>query len=102
MLGDSTAISDTILIFFFKLTKRAHNNGNVVCPLKEHQKCSTDQKSKGQNGDPIKSYSQNTDFCHFCLGQINRKNQNRGSDWVRPPPPVRTKSETLGVFLPLP
>ena len=38
-----------------------------IRPLKKDQKCSTEQKSRGQNVDPIKSYGQNTDFCHFSL-----------------------------------
>ena len=29
-------------------------HGNVVCPLEKHQKCDTEQKSRGQNVDPIK------------------------------------------------
>ena len=35
-------------------------HGHVGCPLKKHQKCSTEQKTRGQNVDPIKNYSQNT------------------------------------------
>jgi hypothetical protein len=42
-------------------------HGNVVCPLEKHQKCGTEQKTRGQNIDPIKNYRQNTDFCHFSL-----------------------------------
>jgi hypothetical protein len=37
-------------------------HGNVVCPLEKHQKCGTEQKTRGQNVDPIKNYSQNTDL----------------------------------------
>ena len=47
--------------------KIAFYHGHVVCPLEKHQKCGTEQKSRGQNIDPIKNYSQNTDFCHFSL-----------------------------------
>ena len=34
-------------------------HGHVGCPLKKHQKCSTEQKTRGQNTDPIRNYSQN-------------------------------------------
>ena len=42
-------------------------HGHVGCPLKKHQKCSTEQKTRGQNVDPIKNYSQNTFVWIFPL-----------------------------------
>ena len=42
-------------------------HGHVGCPLKTHQKCSTKQKTRGQNVDPIKNYSPNTFVWIFCL-----------------------------------
>ena len=35
-------------------------HGHGGCPMKKYQKCSTEQKTRGQNVDPIKNYSQNT------------------------------------------
>ena len=43
------------------------HHSHVGYPLKEHQKCSTEQKTRVQNVDPIKSYSQKTIFGKFPL-----------------------------------
>ena len=41
--------------------------GYVGCLLKNKHKCSTKQKTRGQNVDPIKNYSPNTFVWIFCL-----------------------------------
>ena len=80
------------ILAIYGLHKNDLYHGHVWCPLKKHQKCSTEQKTRGQNVDPIKNYSQNTFVWIFPL--INH-NVSHKKSWITISNGARVKTKTV-------